>query len=242
MLHMKGPAGCVMCFCLSSWISPLHNARNSFMLFEDRRRPGLLVRRPRLSRIATPQCAQTNGEEASQLDGELRELFDRSIRDVPIDEEELRESDRRVMEGITETGASRMNEIVSDMKDGLKGVEDEAIERATKMIQEETAALLSKYEDKRSDLINKVKMDRQVIQEEFTKLEQLAGTMNESRSKGRQSYKAKVLFVSTAAFVLATLYYAWNGLVYSDSAALANAAVDAAVAAAAGYFLAKERD
>ncbi|PXF46815.1 hypothetical protein BWQ96_03344 [Gracilariopsis chorda] len=212
------------------------------MLFEAGRQRRKLAPRARRAKIVTLQCKQTNGEDASQLDGELRDLFDRSIRDVPIDENELRKSDRRVMEGITETGVSRMNEIVSDMKDSLKGVEDDAINRATAMIQEETDALLSKYEDQRSDLLNKVKMDRKVIQEEFTKIEQLAGNMEERREGDGQSLKTKALLVSTTAFVLAALYYAWNGFVNTDPAALTNAAVDAVVAAAAGYFLSKQQD
>ncbi|CAN8065272.1 unnamed protein product [Agarophyton chilense] len=194
----------------------------------------------RRTTAASVRCKQESGKaNASELEGEIREMLKHSLPATPVDKKELQESDRRVLDGITESGATKMNEIVKNMNDELNEIQDGASQRATEMIQKETDILLEKYEQKRVDILEQVKTDRQVIQKEISNLEGLETEMK--RDQGQKPISEKFLFASTMAFTIGALFYAWNGLVNSDASALSNAAVDASVAAVAGYFISRRR-
>ncbi|KAI0565722.1 hypothetical protein FGB62_16g135 [Gracilaria domingensis] len=217
-------------------------ARDARLRSIDAYRSRAYASRPIRSQAFIVKCTQADeGANSSGLEGEIREMYERSLRETPIDKKELQESSRRVLDGITETGAAKMNEIVSDMKDDLREIQEESAKRASKMIEEETDLLLDKYEQKRLDILDQVKSDRQVIKEELTRLEGLAVALEKEKSRGGKPVTEKLLLASAMTFTVASLFYAWNGFVNFDASALSNATVDAAVAAAAGYIASRRR-
>ena len=181
-------------------------------------------------------------EEPTSLDGELRDLLENSMQENPIDEESLRESDKRVFEGITETGANTLQDIADEIKGDLESVQDASQQLASEIIEQETETLLSKYDEERATLLERMNDDKQAIEEELEKIKNLAQLVETPNEADHGVSKtSKVLLIVTALLGLGALYSGFIGLAFSDSESLANGAIDAVVAAISGFLLSRER-
>lgn len=179
-------------------------------------------------------------QEPSPLDGELRDVLKKSISEGKLSPDELRESDKRVMDGIASVGMEKIEEIASEVKGDLDKLMSQSAQVASEMLQEETEIMLAKYEEKQRDILAGVEKEKEVIKREAERIEELTREIKASESTRTTTAATKALSASTALFGLAALFYAWNGIVYSDSVALQSAVVDSLVAAASGFFLAKQ--
>lgn len=183
-------------------------------------------------------------KELAKLEGELRDMFkealSREIRDS--DKEVLRDSDQRVVGGITDLAMDDIEGIAGDIKSELEDVEAISQQYASNLMAEAADSLLEKYEDQREELLQTVSRDRGLIQDELHKIEKLSESVKSSRrSRSDLSTKGKLLFLLAGMFGVGALIYGWTGFIESDSAAVQNAAIDALFAAIAAFFYSQEK-
>lgn len=140
------------------------------------------------------------------------------------------------------SGTSSLEEIAGTVRDDLKGVSETTRAFAESAIAEETEALLAKYEERRKELLQNVDEERRVIEGELGRISDLADKYAKSKAQRDISMRGKVMSGVAGVFSIAAVLFAFSGVVDNDSGALGNAAVDAVCAAAAVYFLQREKE
>lgn len=153
-------------------------------------------------------------------------------------------ADQEVIDAAASEAQSSLEDVGGAVKDDLESVQATTQAYADKLIAEETEALLSRYEEKKDELLASVDDDRRVIEEQMGRIQELAkngsGTgFSENFTEGDVPLREKALSAAAGLFAIAAVIYAWSGFVQDDSQALQNAGLDAIVAAAAVFFLKK---
>lgn len=192
-------------------------------------------------------CLHDNDQTEGQAEGQnpsLEEKIHNVVRlsmTNPADENQLKESNRRIMDGITETGVKEIEDIANDVKGEFEDLQRLVEENADKLIEEETRQVLESYNQKQKELLGVVEKDRQIITTEIERIKELAKKVDDkSGLDRRKTLREKAYFVMCLIFTVSAVYYAWAGFVDSDVRALTNAGIDATVAAACTYFYSKE--
>lgn len=106
---------------------------------------------------------------------------------------------------------------------------------ADKIIKEETEALLEKYENRQDELLEKVRQERRIIEEEMNRVKSV--TSSTSLKPSDTALSEKILLGTTLLFGLAAMAYTWTAIAYSDGTALRSAIIDMAFAVCAAYVL-----
>ena len=148
----------------------------------------------------------------------------------------------KLFDDAVSTGASSLEEIADSVRADLQGVSETTRAFADSAIAEETEALLAKYEDRRKELLVTVFEERRVIEGELGRVSELADKYAKSKMRTDTSVRGKLMAAVAGVFSIAAVLYAFSGVVDNDSGALGSAAVDAACAAAAAYFIKRDND
>lgn len=148
----------------------------------------------------------------------------------------------RLFDDAVSTGASSLEEIADSVRTDLQGVLKATRAFADSAIAEETEALLAKYEDRRKELLDTIFEERHVIEAELGRVSELADKYEKSKRRSNTSVRGKLMTAVAGVFSIAAILYAFSGVVDNDSGALGSAAVDAACAAAAAYFVKRDND
>lgn len=149
--------------------------------------------------------------------------------------------ERKVLDSVADTGGQRLEAIRSSVNEDLEKVCEDSEQLGSDLIEQSTVELLELYNNKREEVLENVATDRDLIEEEVKKLEQLTKARERSPGNKSESSAHKITFAVTGLFTVGAFFYAWNGLVDGDSVAIQNAAVDAGAAAICAYFLSRSK-
>lgn len=154
---------------------------------------------------------------------------------ISMDENETRSK----FDSITNEGEQMLDNVADDVRNDMNQLSDSLEEFAEKVIQEETDALLEKYESRQNELLEKVREERRFIEQEMNRFGALSASTE--RPKAASTLAERILLVATFLFGLAAVAYTWTAVVSSDSTALRNAVIDMAVAVCAAYALSSRK-
>lgn len=155
----------------------------------------------------------------------------------PLDGSEARAK----FDSITHEGEQMLNNVADDVRNEISELSDSLEEFADKTIREETDALLEKYGNRQNELLEKVREERRLIEQEMNRFNSLSSSSNTGSSGATAPLSQKILLATTLLFGLASVAYTWTAIASSDSTALRNAVIDMAVAVCAAYVLSYRR-
>lgn len=177
-----------------------------------------------------------NGNSAASNGASTPDKFAHNSN-MPLDGSETRAK----FDSITHEGEQLLNNVADDIRNEMGELSDSLEEFADKMIQEETAALLEKYGNRQNELLENVREERRIIEEEMNRFSSLSSSSNAESSGATTPLSEKLLLAATFLFGLASVVYTWTAIATTDSTALQNAVIDMAVAVCAAYVLSYRR-
>lgn len=149
--------------------------------------------------------------------------------------------DRKSLEDIAAEGEYSFRELGDEAKQELESVSDTTAIYADKLIAEETAALMDKYADKQKELLDIVEQEKQVIQAEIDKIEDITRKPRSTKFSTR-SKAASLWAINTTVFVCGAVTSLLNSVVAENNSDLYKAAAFMLAAAVCVTLFKKEKE
>lgn len=140
---------------------------------------------------------------------------------------------------ITMKGKKTLDQVAKEVRTDIESLKTSSNFLANQFTEDESQALLHRFENYKEDLIQGVERERKILQEEVTKLESMLSSYGRGTPGHTSSPAVKMLRIATILLSLASCMFAINGILLSNSQMLSNATVDALVAVCATYILTK---
>lgn len=237
--------------------TPFRTHRTSISIASSPSTPSILpsYRRPPCKPhpvILTSSAISPPAENTGEKDKQPSDALSAPLSTQPLQEEQemtiekpyapINDDDRQQVNKITSESEGQLDKVAGEVRANIEDLRENRERLADELIEQETQALLEKYQNQQMDLIHAVGKERDTIQQEIDKIENFISSKGQSSDKETKSSITSspiILQATTLLFGLASLLYAFNAVAHSDSEAFRNSLIDAAVAVCSAYFLSK---
>lgn len=190
---------------------------------------------------------KTEGDSDSDSDSSDIEVLDTDLGslgvDLPLCHPSITDADRAAVDTMAADGAQLLDDAAASVRSDIDSAAAASNQLADRLIEEETSALLDKFESRQRELLDAVDRERDVIREEVEALQSRQLLFGKEGGGGKEGKKREGLLQGVIVlFGIGATSYAVSAVMNSDAAMMTNALLDAGVAVCAAFFLSRQTE
>lgn len=208
---------------------------------DGRCRNGVIVRRAERVQL----CAETGGDKGEEGgDSDVQDALELALRESIAEMKAKKSYGDREMDIVRLIGEQEIRALADSIKEDLENVrEAERLRAIDTEAARRMGELLKKFDKQAEEIEETMEREKNLVVEEAERIRVLSeelAAMKEKKKVSDMRGKDVILFFSSWAFTIGSVFYIWRGI---DSGSLKgsidNAILDAAVAAVCFYFYSK---